>query len=98
MRWLEPFENLENFEAYFGDELKDAPKGEVVIRLIEGGNEYMIVGDTKCGYTPGIKVGYHVWIQSPKGSYMTSEIQSIDFAAETFTCVQSTYHFHFVKK
>ena len=98
MRWLEPFENLENFEATFGDELKEAPKGEVVIRLIEGGNEYMIVGDTKCGYTPGIKVGYHVWIQSPKGSYMTSEVQSIDFAAETFTCVQSTYHFHFVKR
>ena len=30
----EPFENLENFEAYFGDELKDAPNGEVIIRLI----------------------------------------------------------------
>ena len=94
----EPFENLENLEAYFGDELKDAPKGEVVIRLIEGGNEYMKVGDTKCGYTPGIKVGYHVWVQSPNGYYMTSEVQSIDFAAETFTCFQSTYHFHFVKK
>ena len=94
----EPFENLENFEVAFGEELKDAPKGEVVIRLIEGGNEYMKVGDTKCGYTPGIKVGYHVWVESPKGSYMTSEVQSIVFAAETFTCVQSTYHFHFVKK
>ena len=95
---LDPFENLEIFEAYFGEELNDAPKGEVVIRLIEGGNEYMKVGDTKCGYTPGIKVGYHVWVQSPKGFFMTSEVQSIDFAAETFTCVQSTYHFHFVKK
>ena len=49
----EPFENLENFEATFGEELKDAPKGEVVIRLIKGGNEYMIVGDTKCGLHAG---------------------------------------------
>jgi hypothetical protein len=38
---LEQFENMENFEAAFGERLKDAPKGEVVIRLIEGGNEYM---------------------------------------------------------
>lgn len=73
--------------------------GEIVIRIIEGGNSIMKVGDSKCGYTPGLIVGAPIVLEQPNGSrYQGGVIESIDWDNETFKTVQSTYSFHFVRK
>ena len=81
------------------EEMKTARDGDVVIRLIKGGNRVMKVGDSKPGYTPGFVVGAPVIIESPAGGfYQGGFIRSIDWENETFTTGQSTYSFHFVRR
>lgn len=81
------------------EEMKTAREGDVVIRLIKGGNRVMKVGDSKPGYTPGFVVGAPIIIQSPVGGfYQGGFIRSIDWENETFTTGQSTYSFHFVRR
>lgn len=79
--------------------LQFAQEGEVVISIVEGGNEIMGVGDSSCGYTPGIQVGVPIVIEHPNGSwYKGGTIESVDWNAGTFKTAQSIYAFHFVKK
>ena len=80
-------------------EMQVVADGDVVIRLIEGGNRVMRVGDSKPGYTPGFVVGAPVIIKSPVGGfYQGGFIRSIDWENKTFTTIQSTYSFHFVRR
>ena len=81
------------------EEMKIARDGDVVIRLIKGGNRVMKVGDSKPGYTPGFVVGAPIIIKSPAGGfYQGGFICSIDWENETLTTGQSTYSFHFVRR
>jgi len=78
--------------------LQNAQSGEVVIRIIEGGNPIMKVGDSKCGYTPGLVVGAPIVLEQPNGNrYQGGVIVNIDCENETFKTAQSTYSFHFVR-
>lgn len=71
------------------EEMKTAREGDVVIRLIKGGNRVMKVGDSKPGYTPGFVVGAPIIIESPAGGfYQGGFIRSIDWENETFTTGQ----------
>lgn len=99
---LDDFDNLSvhSFFTKYGPRLyqkiADARKGRMVIRLIEGGNEYMKMGDSHSGTTRAFAVGLPLVIEYPNGYYQSSEVQSIDWEAGTFRAVCSTYHFHFL--
>lgn len=73
-----------------------AKKGRLVIRIIEGGNEYMKVGQSKSGSTRAFTEGLPLVIEFPNGYYQSTVIELIDWEAGTFRTKCSTYHFHFL--
>ena len=73
----------------------NAKKGRLVIRIIEGGNEYMKVEQSKSGSTRAFAEGLPLVIEYPNGSYQSTIIRTIDWEAGTFRTKCSTYHFHF---
>lgn len=75
-----------------------AKKGQLVIRIIEGGNEYMKVGHSKSGTTRALAEGLPLVIEFPNGSYQSTIVRTIDWEAGTFRTKCSTYHFHFLDK
>lgn len=81
--------------------LRKARSGRVVVRIIEGGNEYLKLGQSLSGNTPGIAVGFPVAIEYPNGWYSSTAVEKIDWAEDaesgTFKTLKSTYSFHFCK-
>lgn len=77
-----------------------AKRGEMVIRLIEGGNEYMKVGDPSCcGMVRAFAVGLPIVVVQPNGAwYQSSCIREIDWEKGIFRTECSTYTFHFVNR
>lgn len=76
----------------------NAKKGRLVIRIIEGGNEYMTVGQSKSGTTRAFAEGLPLVIEYPSGSYQSTIIRTIDWETGTFRTKCSTYHFHFLEQ
>lgn len=99
MTFAEFTEKYDTNIQWLWEEMKTAEGGEVVIRLIKGGNRIMKVGDSRPGYTPGFVVGAPVVVESPTGGfYQGGFIRSIDWKNKTITTAQSTYSFHFVRR
>lgn len=76
----------------------NAKKGRLVIRIIEGGNEYMAVGQSRSGSTRALAEGLPLVIEFPNGSYQSTIVRTIDWESGTFRTKCSTYHFHFLDK
>lgn len=93
----EDFVNLEYGTAEEWTSLQDAPSGRIVIRIIEGGNEYMKVGQSLSGTTPFLCIGFPVLVEYPKGYYKSTAVESINWEQGTFRTKCSTYSFHFCK-
>lgn len=81
--------------------LRKARTGRIVIRVIEGGNEFMKPGQSLSGKTPGIVVGFPVAIEYPNGWYSSTAVEKINWAEDgesgTFKTLKSSYSFHFCK-
>jgi len=73
-----------------------AKRGRLVIRLMEGGNKYMKVGDSCSGTTRAFNVGLPLVIEYPNGYYQSSFVLDIDWKNETFCTQGSKYTFHFL--
>lgn len=85
----------ETGDVSFWNAWHNAKRGRLVIRLIEGGNEYMKVGDSYSGTTRALAVGLPLVIEYPKGYYQSSFVKEIDWENGTFRTQCSTYSFHF---
>jgi len=72
-----------------------AKRGRLVIRLIEGGNPYMKVGDSLSGTTRAFNVGLPLVVEYPNGHYQSSFVLNVDWKNGTFCTAQSKYSFHF---
>lgn len=77
--------------------LQEAPSGRIVVRIIEGGNPYMKVGQSLSGTTPYLCVGFPVLVEYPNGCYKSTAVESINWDQGTFRTKCSTYSFHFCK-
>lgn len=90
----------EEFDEEFGEDVRrliqNAKKGRMVIRIIEGGNEYLKVGDSVSGTTRAFSERLPLVIEYPNGHYQSTGIERIDWQAGTFKTLCSVYHFHFL--
>lgn len=83
------------------ERLQTAKRGRIVVRIIEGGNEYLKLGQSLSGTTPCLAVGFPVAIDYPKGWYSSTAVEDIhwndDGESGIFKTLCSIYSFHFCR-
>lgn len=96
-----PLDKIQGWCGYLEDKIneeikevfKDAPKKGFcsITKLTNNPNKWMVQGETRSGYCPGLKVGYTCIV----GDFWTSVVKDIDWDNKIFTTLNSKYKFDF---